>query len=439
MRCTGEVGSGRRALPLTSLGIADNDVFRAPKGTHDVLPPESARWQELIARFAEQATLAGYGLHIPPMFEHYEVFARVGESTDVVRKEMYDFEDRGGRHLALRPEGTASVVRAFVEHRPTTPWKVWYLAPNFRAEAPQAGRYRQHHQLGVEALGSDDPNLDVEVITLLSRFYDALGLQRVQLHLNSLGDAESRPRYFDALRAHLEGHRGDLSEQSRQTLEVNPLRVLDSKRPEDAELIASAPAMTEHLSDAAADHFERVQTGLRSLGVGYELAPRLVRGLDYYTRTTFEFAADALEGAQNAVGGGGRYDGLAEQMGGPPTPGIGFGAGIERILLACDAEGTFPAPSLTVDVFLIDAVDGSHALALTHQLRGAGIRTDRAFDGRSMKAQMKQANRAGASLALILGEQEVADGTVTVRDLGTSQQEAVARADVVEHVRKRFQ
>ncbi|MEY2422607.1 MAG: histidyl-tRNA synthetase [Acidimicrobiaceae bacterium] len=404
-----------------------------------MLPPESSRWQALIARFAEDATRAGYGLHIPPMFEHYEVFARVGESTDIVRKEMYDFEDRGGRHLALRPEGTGSVVRAFVEHRPTTPWKVWYVAPNFRAEAPQAGRYRQHHQLGVEAIGSDDPYLDVEVIALLARFYDALGLTRVRLLLNSLGDSETRPRYLDALRTYLDAHRGDLSAQSRETLDVNPLRVFDSKRPQDEAIIAAAPVMTDHLSDASAAHFERVQAGLRTLGVDYELAPRLVRGLDYYTRTTFEFAADALDTAQNAVGGGGRYDGLAEQMGGPATPGIGFGAGIERILLACDAEGTFPAPSATVDVFVIDVVDGTHALDLTHQLRREGIRVDRAFDGRSMKAQMKQANRVGASVALIIGDQEVADGTITVRDLQSSQQEAVARADIVEHVRKRQQ
>ena len=402
-----------------------------------MLPPESARWQALIARFAEEASRAGYGLHIPPMFEHYEVFARVGESTDIVRKEMYDFEDRGGRRLALRPEGTGSVVRAFVEHRPTTPWKVWYVAPNFRAEAPQAGRYRQHFQLGVEAIGSDDPDLDVEVIALLARFYEALGLRRVRLLLNSLGDRESRPHYLELLRSYLETHDASLSKQSRDTLEINPLRVLDSKRPEDQEIIAGAPLVTDHLSDASSAHFERVQAGLRTLGVPFELAPRLVRGLDYYTRTTFEFAADALDAAQNAVGGGGRYDGLAELMGGPATPGIGFGAGIERILLACDAENALPAASATVDAFVIDVVDGTQALDLTHQLRAAGVRADRAFDGRSMKSQMKQADRAGAQLALIVGEHEVADGTVTVRDLQSSQQEVVARTDVVEHVRKR--
>ena len=429
---------GAGALPLTSLGIADNDLFRAPKGTHDVLPPESSRWQALVARFAGEATRAGYGLHVPPMFEHYEVFARVGESTDIVRKEMYDFEDRGGRHLALRPEGTGSVVRAFVEHRPTTPWKVWYVAPNFRAEAPQAGRYRQHFQLGVEAIGSDDPDLDVEVIALLARFYDALGLRRVRLLLNSLGDRESRPQYLDVLRAYLDAHGKELSKQSRETLTINPLRVLDSKRPDDQEVIAGAPVMTDHLSSAAAGHFERVQSGLRTLGIAYELAPRLVRGLDYYTRTTFEFVSDAFDASQNAVGGGGRYDGLVEQMGGPATPGIGFGAGIERILIACDEEGVFPAPAAMVDAFVIDVVDGTHALALTHELRAAGVRVDRAFDRRSMKAQMKSADRSGANLALIVGEQEAADGTVTVRNLQSSEQESVKVEDVVDHVKKRL-
>ncbi len=370
------------------------------------------------------------------MFEHYEVLARVGESTDIVRKEMYEFEDRGGRRLALRPEGTSSVVRAFVELRPTTPWKVWYVAPNFRAEAPQAGRYRQHHQVGVEALGSDDADLDVEVIALLDGFFRAVGLRRFRLLLNSLGDAASRADYLTALRAHLDAAAGDLSEQARQTAAINPLRVLDSKRAQDAPVIAAAPRMVDHLTDDAGAHFERVQRGLRALAVPYELEPRLVRGLDYYTRTTFEFAADSLDAAQNAIGGGGRYDTLSEQMGGPPTPGIGFGAGIERTLLACDAEGTFPAPSESVDVFVVDVVDGHNALVLTHELRAAGVRADRSFDGRSMKAQMKQADRAGAKVALLVGDQEVADGTVTVRDLRSHQQDVVARADVVEHVRK---
>jgi len=370
------------------------------------------------------------------MFEHYEVFARVGESTDIVRKEMYEFEDRAGRRLALRPEGTASVVRAFVEHRPVTPWKVWYVAPNFRAEAPQAGRYRQHYQVGVEALGSDDPDLDVEVIALLDGFFRSLGLRRFRLLLNSLGGAASRASYAGALRAHLDAHAGELSAAARQTAATNPLRVLDSKRPEDLAVIEAAPRTLDHLDGPDTEHFERVQAGLRRLGIGFELAPRLVRGLDYYTRTTFEFAADSLDAAQNALGGGGRYDGLTEQMGGPPTPGIGFGAGIERTLLACDAEGVFAAPDRAVDVFVVDVVDGSHALALTSELRAAGIRVDRAFDRRSMKAQMRQADRSGALVALIVGEQEVADGVVLLRRMAGAAQEPVARDRVVEVVRK---
>jgi histidyl-tRNA synthetase len=386
--------------------------------------------------FAEQAARAGYGLHVPPMFEHYEVFARVGESTDIVQKEMYSFEDRGGRRLALRPEGTGSVVRAFVEHRPTTPWKVWYVAPNFRAEAPQAGRYRQHHQVGVEALGSMDPDLDVEVIHLLDGFFRSLGLRNYRVLVNSLGDPASRATYLDALRRFLEDHSGELSAQARHTLTLNPLRVLDSKRKEDAEVVANAPRMLDHLSDEAAAHFERVQSGLRAVGVEYELAPLLVRGLDYYTRTTFEFAADSIGSAQNAIGGGGRYDLLAEQMGGPPTPGIGFGSGIERTLLACDAEGVFPAPTSTVDAFVVDVVDGTHALALTAELRAAGVRADRAFDRRSMRAQMKQADRSGAAIALIVGAQEVADDTVTVRRMADAVQETVPREKAVEAVRQ---
>jgi histidyl-tRNA synthetase len=412
------------------------DVYRAPKGTRDVLAPESARWAELVARFAGRAARAGYGLHLPPMFEHYEVFARVGASTDVVRKEMYDFEDKGGRRIALRPEGTASVVRAYVEHRPTLPWKAWYVAPSFRYEAPQAGRYRQHHQVGIEALGSDDPDLDVEVIALLAGFYADLGLCRVSLGLNSLGDGDTRPRYLETLRTYLAARSAELSEQARQTLGVNPLRVLDSKRPEDATVIAGAPLMVDFLSDTAGAHFERVQAGLRSLDISYAIAPRLVRGLDYYTRTTFEFTADALESAQNAVGGGGRYDGLVEQMGGPPTPGIGFGCGIERVLLACDAEGVFAAPPSGLDVFVVDVVDGGAALALTHELRAAGLRADRAFDGGSMKSQMKKAGRSGAPIALIIGGQEAADDTVQVRDLQAGEQHMVARAGVIETVRK---
>jgi histidyl-tRNA synthetase len=417
--------------------------FRAPVGTRDVLPPESARWVALVARFAERARKAGYGLVLSPMFEDVGVFERVGESTDVVRKEMYDFTDKGERRIALRPEGTASIVRAYVQHRPTPPWKVWYAAPNFRYERPQAGRYRQHHQLGVEVLGSDDPDVDVEVIAFLARLYrDDLGLARTRLRLNSLGDDVCRPAYRELLQQFLEQRRDQLCDEHGDRIADNPLRVLDCKRPACIEATRDAPRMLDHLCEPCARHFDRVTQGLDALGITYSIDTSLVRGLDYYTRTTFEFAAEALESTQNAVGGGGRYDGLAQALGGPPTPGIGFGAGIERILLACDAEGVFGEQQLhaaDVDVFVVDTTGGDVARDLTDELRAAGISTDRAFDNRSMKSQFKSADRSGARLAVVIGADERAAGTATVRPLrGDGEQETVGRGDLVDHLRKRL-
>ena len=411
--------------------------FRAPVGTRDVLPPESARWERLIALFASQVERAGYGLVLSPMFEDVGVFERVGEGTDVVRKEMYDFEDKGGRRIALRPEGTASVVRAYVQHRPTPPFKAWYTAPSFRYERPQAGRFRQHHQLGVEALGTDDADLDVEVVALAWSVCSALGLSQVTLLLNSLGDDVCRPAYLHALTEFLAAQ--ELCDEHRDTYEKNPLRVLDCKREACRAATEDAPRLIDLLCEPCDSHFARVRAGLDSLGVPNTLQPRLVRGLDYYTRTTFELAAEALDSAQNAVGGGGRYDKLAEALGGPPTPGIGFGMGIERLLLACDAESVFPGPASSVDVWVIDATGGSQALALTHELRAAGVSADRGFDARSMKSQFKSADRSGARLAVVVGDNEVATATVTLRDLRAGDQETVGRADVVEHVRKKLQ
>ena len=406
--------------------------FRAPVGTRDVLPPESARWERLVALFAGQVERAGYGLVLSPMFEDVGVFERVGEGTDVVRKEMYDFEDKGGRRIALRPEGTATVVRAYVQHRPTPPFKAWYVAPNFRYERPQAGRFRQHHQLGVEALGTDDADLDVEVVALAWSVCAAVGLSRVTLLLNSLGDDACRPGYLDSLRSFLSGQQ--LCDEHGETFTAKPLRVLDCKRAVCVSATAGAPRLVDNLCEPCATHFARVRSGLEALGVAYMLQPRLVRGLDYYTRTTFELAAEALDSAQNAVGGGGRYDKLAEALGGPPTPGIGFGLGIERLLLACDAEGVFPGPPATIDVWVVDTTGGSVALTLTHELRAAGIAADRSFDGRSMKAQFRAADRSGARLALVVGDQEAASSTVTLRDLRGGEQETVDRADLLDHL-----
>jgi histidyl-tRNA synthetase len=408
------------------------EPFKAPVGTRDVLPPESARWQALIARFAGHVGRAGYGLVQSPMFEEIGVFARMGEGTDVVRKEMYDFLDKGERHLALRPEGTASVARAYVQHRPATPWKVWYAAPSFRYERPQAGRYRQHHQLGVEAIGSTDPDLDVEVIALLWDFYAGLGLRQVELLLNSMGTAEDRRRYIDDIRTYLAGKLAELDPTDAEKVEAHPMRVLDSKRPVTIAAIADAPLITDRLSDEGVAHFERVQAGLAALGIPFRLEPRLVRGLDYYTHTTFEFVSHALDAAQSTIGGGGRYDGLVESLGGPPTPGIGFGSGIERVLLTCDAEGVFDAPEQGVDVFVVDTTGGDSARDLSVELRRAGIAAERAFDGRSMKSQMKSADRSGASFVLIVGTDELADGSVTLRHMvGDHEQSRVERTTVV--------
>jgi histidyl-tRNA synthetase len=399
--------------------------------------PDAARWRALGQVFAQTVEEAGYTQVIPPMFENIEVFKRLGDATDVVSKEMYDFEDKGGRHMALRPEQTASIVRAFVEHRPLTPWKAWYSGPNFRYERAQKGRYRQFDQVGIEALGPEDPHLDVEVIALAWRFYQRLGLRQITLMLNSLGSGDDRERFIEALQAHFATHQNELSEASRTTLAVNPLRVLDSKREQDQSIINSAPKMLDFLSPEAVEHFEKVQQGLDALGIPYTLNPRLVRGLDYYVRTTFEFISDAFDAAQNAVGGGGRYDGLAESLGGPATPGVGFALGVDRTLLACDAEETFPGPTNVVDIFVIDTTGGQAALALTAALHQEGHRADRSWDNRSMKAQMKAADRSGAQIALIIGEEEAVSDTVTVRDLrGQSGQTTVPRTQVNETLRK---
>ena len=411
--------------------------FQAPRGTRDILPPESARWERLTALFAQRVGRAGYGLVVSPMFEDVGVFQRVGESTDIVRKEMYDFKDKSDRHMALRPEGTASLVRAWVQHRPTLPFKAWYAAPNFRYEQAQAGRYRQHHQLGVEALGTDDPDLDVEVIALASGLYRDVGLTGVRLLLNSLGDWKCRPAYLEALRSYLLEHRDELCDEHKSRIEENPLRVLDCKRESCVSVTEGAPRMVDHLCEECAAHFDRVRAGLNELDIPFELEPRLVRGLDYYTRTTFEFQAPALESAQNGIGGGGRYDGLAEQLGGPATPGIGFGIGIERVLLACDAEDVFPAPAGAVEVFVVD-VTGSVALRLVHELRDASVRADRAFDHRSMKAQFKAADRSGARLAVVVGPDELERGIASVQSLTTGDREEVKLDQVVDHVKTRL-
>ena len=416
-------------------------TFQAPVGTHDVLGPQSARWEALVATFAQFAYRYGFELVITPMFEDVGVFNRgIGENSEVAKKEMYVFTDRGERRYALRPEGTAPVVRAFIQHQPTTPWKAWYVTPAFRYERPQAGRYRQHHQLGVEALGTDDPAIDVEVIALASRFYRAIGLTRVRLLINSMGHDVCRGAYVELLRAHLGRHVLELCDEHQKVWDENPLRVLDCKKEPCVEVTSRGPMLIEHLCEDCRDHFAKVRDALASLGIESTLSPRLVRGFDYYTRTTFEFVADALDNAQNAIGGGGRYDGLVEQLGGKPTGGIGFGSGIERLLLACDAEGVSIDTLLkrSLDVFVVDTTGVDVATKLVDDLRSAGFATGRAFDARSMKAQMKVADKSGARLAVLVGPQELAVGEVTIRDLRSDDfehaQRRVARGDVASAV-----
>ncbi len=403
--------------------------FQAPTGTRDVLAPESFEWEGLVATYAQLAYRYGFSLVMTPLFEDVGVFVRgLGEVSDVFRNEMYVFTDRGDRTLALRPEGTASVVRAFVQHHPTTPWKAWYVTPAFRYERPQAGRYRQHTQLGVEAIGTDDPLVDVEVIALANATYRAVGLRRYRLLVNSMGDRACRPAYVELLGAHLAAHEDSLCDEHRERWRQNPLRVLDCKREACVLVTAEGPMLIDHLCTECRTHFAAVREGLDAVGIVAEVNPRLVRGFDYYTRTTFEFVSDVLESAQNAIGGGGRYDGLVEELGGPAVSGIGFGSGVERILMVREREGaTEPLVHRVLDAFVVDTVGDAAIQRLVESLRGAGLALDRAYGARSMRAQMKVADRSGARAALLYGPEEAADGAVTMRDLRAPGDEGAQR------------
>jgi len=403
----------------------------------DILPPDSGRWRRFVGTFSDAVTAAGYGQIIPPLLEDIGVFHRVGEATDVVTKEMYDFVDKGDRHIALRPEQTASVCRAFVQHSPATPWKVWYAGPNFRYERPQRGRFRQFDQVGIEVLGVEDPYVDIEVIALAWNFFAKLGLQQVTLHLNSLGEPSDRERYMQALKDYFNNNLEHLSQATQATLTKNPLRVLDSKRPEDQQVIDGAPRISEFYSTEAKAHFDTVQEGLRELGIAFVINEKLVRGLDYYRHTTFEFVGGTMDSAQNAIGGGGRYDGLVEALGGPATAGVGFAIGLDRTLLACDDEGVFlPVPD-DVSVFVVDITGGRQAMLITHELRSAGISADRAYQGRSIKSQMKSADRSGAVLAIIIGSDEVDSSTAIIRPLRSDQEQyTVSRKDLLPTITK---
>ncbi|MDY6869549.1 MAG: histidine--tRNA ligase [Actinomycetota bacterium] len=413
-------------------------AFQAPKGVPDYLPPESAQFVAVRDALLSAARRAGYGDVELPIFEDTALFARgVGESTDVVSKEMYTFADRGDRSVTLRPEGTAGVIRAVIQHRldhGALPVKLCYSGPFFRYERPQAGRYRQLQQVGIEAIGVDDPALDAEVIAVADAGFRSLGLDGFRLALTSLGDDTCRPRYRELLQEFL--FRLDLDEETRRRAEINPLRVLDDKRPHVREMTADAPVMLDHLSDSAKAHFEAVQTHLQALGVPYVINPRMVRGLDYYTKTTFEFVHDGL-GAQSGIGGGGRYDGLMRQLGGQDVSGIGFGLGVDRTMLALRAEGKTVGETSRCDVYCIPSgPDAKVDIAvLAADLRRAGVRAEVVYGDRSLKAALKAADRTGASIALIADPGVAA---VKVKDLGTGDQIEMAREAVVEEVVSRF-
>ena len=403
--------------------------FQAPKGIPDYVPPGSDVFELVRSTLTDAARVAGYSHVELPVFEDTALFARgVGESTDVVSKEMYTFADRGDRSVTLRPEGTAGVVRAVIEHgldRGGLPVKLRYAGPFFRYERPQAGRYRQLQQVGVEAIGVDDPALDAEVVAIADAGFRSLGLTGFRLELTSLGDDTCRPAYRERLQDFLSGL--DLDEATRQRAAVNPLRVLDDKRSEVRAMTADAPLMLDHLSEPAAAHFAAVRRHLDALGVPYVVNPRMVRGLDYYTKTTFEFVHDGL-GAQSGIGGGGRYDGLMAQLGGQQLSGIGYGLGVDRTVLAMAAEGLAGAVPTRCQVYAVPLGEAAmdRLVVLAGELRAAGVRVDLAYGGRGLKGAMKAADRSGAALALVLGERDLAGGVIGVKDLGTGEQHDVA-------------
>ena len=404
-------------------------ALSAPKGVPDYFPPQSAAFYKVRQTMVEQAHLSGFQHIELPIFEDTALFARgVGESTDVVSKEMYTFADRGDRSVTLRPEGTAGVMRSVIEHnldRGQLPVKLNYFGPFFRYERPQAGRYRQLQQVGVEAIGVDDPALDAEVIALADRSFRALGLSGFRLELTSLGDRNCRPAYREKLQEFLFDL--PLDEETRKRAELNPLRVLDDKRGEVREMTADAPLMLDHLCDECRAHFEAVTAALDSFGVPYVINPRMVRGLDYYTKTTFEFVHDGL-GAQSGIGGGGRYDGLMAQIGGPDLSGIGYGLGVDRAVLALEAEGVeLDEAAHRVDVFGIAIGDEARVKMskLIDELRAAGVSADMSYGQRGLKGSMKGADRAGARYALVLGERELEAGEVAVKNLAEHSQESV--------------
>ncbi len=405
-------------------------MVKAPRGMQDILPAEVGRWHTVETRVRDLSHRYGYQEIRTPMVEHTEVFQRaVGSGTDIVDKEMYTFTDRGGRSLSLRAEGTAPVMRAFLEHNLGSaglPVKVYYLCPIFRYDRPQAGRYRQHTQFGAEVIGAAEPTADAEVLSLAVRLVESLGLTRFEVHLSSVGDEVCRPGYIEILKAYYRPHLDEVCEDCRRRFEVAPMRLLDCKHEHDQKIARGAPRMLDHLCEPCRAHFDGVRAHLDAMRLDYTVDPYIVRGLDYYTRTAWEAVSGAL-GAQNVIFGGGRYDGLAEQLGGRPTPGVGFGMGLERLLLVLEQEGIAVAPGPGLDVYIATAgTDPSRALGLADRLRQAGIAVDVDVMARGLRAQMKQADRLGARFVLVLGEDEVRRGVAAIREMATGAQEEMA-------------
>ena len=406
--------------------------FQAPRGVSDILPSDQPYWRWLRDTAARVAANFGYAEIQTPVFEHAGVFIRPGaEGTDLVDKEVYRFEDRGGDDLVLRPEGTAAVCRAYLEHGMQNlpqPVRLFYISSFFRYDRPQAGRYRMFHQFGVEAIGDGEPAVDAEVIDLLRSFFDALGLTGYRLLLNSIGDQNCRPAYIEKLRAYYADKLDRLCADCRARYVTNPLRLLDCKNEPCQPFKADAPKIADNLCDACAEHFATVKSLLEGLGIEYTIVPTLVRGLDYYTRTAFEFEPAADGGQQSALGGGGRYDGLIEQLGGKPTPGIGFGAGIERLILNLKRQELGPPelPRLDAYIAIADPAAQVRAVQVADALRRANVSVVAGAASRSLRAQLRHANQLNARHALVIGAEELASGTVNLRDLETSEQESLA-------------
>jgi histidyl-tRNA synthetase len=408
--------------------------YQAPKGVSEYFPPRSNAFEKVKESLLAPIRASGYQLLELPVFEETELFARgVGASTDVVTKEMYTFEDRGGRSITLRPEGTVGALRCIIEHgldRGPLPVKVFYSGQYFRAERPQAGRYRQFYQVGIEAIGSEDPALDAEVIAIAEAGFRSIGLKRYKLEITSLGDRASRSAHKVDLMKYIAGL--DLDEATRARAEINPLRLFDDKREEVRAAMSEAPILMNYLSEESASHFAQVQKYLTDMNIAFTINKRLVRGLDYYTGTTFEFVHDML-GAQSAIGGGGRYDGLMEEIGGQPVSGIGFGLGIDRALLAAEAEGVIKADDFNVDLFIIPLglEAKSKIMSLSQELRNSGKRIEIAFGDRSLKSAMKAADKSGAKYVLILGESELESGVVEIKEMSTGRSTSVSLASLL--------